>query len=66
MDDNFFEKFFVCREQSRWLEKRIEEFNKKISEVQTEEERETLLPEGFEILNLINQEIKEIEKLTDA
>lgn len=66
MDDNFFEKFFVCREQSRCLEKRIEEFNKKISEVQTEEERETLLPEGFEILNLINQEIKEIEKLTDA
>lgn len=66
MDDDFFDKFFVCREQSRWLEKRIEEFNKKISEVKTEEERETLLPEGFEILNLINQEIKEIEKLTDA
>lgn len=66
MDDDFFDKFFVCREQSQWLEKRIEEFNKKISEAKTEEERQTLLPEGFEILNLINQEIKEIEKLTDA
>jgi uncharacterized membrane protein (DUF106 family) len=66
MDDNFFEKFFVCRDQSRWLEKRIEEFNKKISEAQSEEEKQALFPEGVEILNLINQEIKEIEKLTDA
>jgi hypothetical protein len=64
--DDFSEKLHTCQMQTEWIEEKIRKFGEKMDKTGDEKQKEMLEKEGLELLDLIQREINELNKLEDA
>jgi len=66
MIEDIEQKLHTCHMQTEWIEEKIKKFGEKMDMAETEKQREELEREGLELLDLIQKEMNELNKLEDA
>ncbi|REK60360.1 MAG: hypothetical protein DWQ49_06000 [Bacteroidetes bacterium] len=66
MIEDIEQKLHMCHMQTEWIEEKIQKFGEKMDMAETEKQKKELEQEGLQLLDLIQKEMNELNKLEDA